>query len=121
MFVCLFVIASSISDFSPLSPTPFPSKLESPPAQREFYKLVISEIPASWHKFGVMLNIKLPILTKVEQEHKICEKCFLEVYSIWESETPCPFTWNSVIEVLKDMKEKRLVKEVNKFLGKLPV
>ena len=44
------------------------------------------------------------IPTKVEKEHATdFEAQFLEVFRIWRSQMPSPFTWKTVIDVLDDM------------------
>ena len=109
--------ASATSDNTSL-PSPLQTQPEDPPLQRDFYKMVIMKIPARWKEFGVFLDIEIDILTKVEREHMTdLEAQFLEVYRIWKSQTPSPFTWKTVIDVLGDMKENRLVKEIKKHLG----
>ena len=87
------------------------------PAQGKFYKLVIQEIPAKWHLFGVILGIPISRLDAIEVEDRDLQKCFLKVFSIWHDELPRPFTWTTALEVLKDMNEKRIIRNINKQLA----
>ena len=80
--------------------------------------MVIKKIPTGWKDFGVFLDIEIDILTKVEKEHAAdLEARFLEVFRIWKSQTPSPFTWMKVIDVLGDMNEKTLIKRIKEHLG----
>ena len=117
--VCVFTASVASDNNTPLSPSLL-TQPEDPPLQRDFYKMVIIKIPARWKEFGVYLDIEIDILTKVEKEHTAdLQAQFLEVYRIWKSQTPSPFTWKTVIDVLGDMKEKTLIKRIKEHLGML--
>ena len=71
------------------------------------------EIPAKWRQFGVLLNISVNTLDAVERQYdRDQEACFVKVYSIWKSEEPSPFTWETVVDTLNDMNERRLAKNI---------
>lgn len=101
-----------------MSPPFEPFQLENSPDQKEFTKLVVLNISSKWRTFGILLGIKNDTLNAVSTRYdKIQEDCFHEVYSIWESETPSPFTWKTVIGILQEMGENKQVKEIKKHLG----
>lgn len=109
--IILCVLASGTSDVSP-----YPQlQLDSAPAQWKFYKMVVKEIPAKWHTFGVMLDINSGTLDGIDDRNP--ENCFLKVFSIWQSKEPRPFTWSTALDVLHDMDENRLFKKINKQMS----
>ena len=113
MIITFLALASTTSDVS------LPPPLDYPPlTQGKFYKMVIKEIPGKWHQFGVLLNIPsgtLDAITDRDSEH-----CFLKVFSIWKNEEPRPLTWTIVVDVLKDMREKRLARDIMDKLAVIP-
>ena len=88
--------------------------LDSAPKQSQFFTMVIKRIPAKWHTFGVNLDIDLAILDGFNKPNH--EGCFMEVYKTWKSNAKRPFTWRTVLTVLKDMDEKSLMHEIEHLL-----
>ena len=76
--------------------------------------MVIKRIPARWHTFGVNLDIDIAILNGFNKTNS--EECFTDVYKTWKANTKRPFTWRTVLTVLKDMDEKSLMHEIEHLL-----
>ena len=78
--------------------------LESAPTQREFLKIVINNLSDRWFLFGANLEIDVGKLNAVEIENeKKTKECFLKVFKIWKDQSIPPFTWKTVVDVLKSM------------------
>ena len=92
--------------------------LSSPPAQDNFYVMVIKEIPAEWKIFGVLVKIPSGTLEGISRDNSgRVEECFLEVYSKWKNGQTQEFTWRTVLNVLKDMGQKSLKEKIKRILG----
>ena len=88
---------------------------ERVPSQREFSSTVIQAIPEKWSMYGLSLRIPIYRLQAIESQHESePELCFLEVFNIWQSSEPVPFTWKSACDILKGLAEKRLVDVISK-------
>ena len=75
--------------------------------------MVIKRIPGRWHTFGVNLNIDVTILDGFNKTNS--EECFTEVYKTWKANAKRPFTWRTVLTVLKDMDEISLMHEIEHY------
>ena len=77
-----------------------------------FHRKVVMVIPNLWFNFGVQVGITIQKLQDIEQKHnKDQEKCFLIILDLWEKNPPLnevPFTWKSVLKVLKDLDQAKL-------------
>ena len=87
---------------------------ESVPSQREFFITVIQAIPEKWNNYGESLCIDESELKSIKRQHKEPELCFLEVFNIWQSSEPVPFTWKCAHDILEAMAERRLVDVISK-------
>ena len=108
------------------SSSSYTSSFDSPPldsvvpTQSDFYKMVISKIPAKWKTFGVMLDIDIARLDGILLDKKSSEDCFLEVYRIGKMELDQQFTWRRVLDILHDLKENSLRNKIQDSLVEVP-
>ena len=72
--------------------------------------MVINKIPARWHTFGIMLDIEPAILDGINKPNH--EGCFIEVYKTWKANAKRPFTWRTILTVLKDIDEIKLLTDI---------
>ena len=80
--------------------------------------MVIKEIPAEWKKFGGLVKILSGTLEGISSDNSgRAEECFLAVYSAWRNGQTHEFTWRTVLNVLKDMRQIRLKEDIEKKLG----
>ena len=96
-----FPISGELPPMSPL----LGKTLESAPTQKDFLTIVIKNIPDKWFLFGANLEIDANVLDAVEIENeKKTKEFFFKVFKIWKDQgIPPPFTWKTVVDVLKSM------------------
>ena len=76
-----------------------------------FHLKVVKVIPNLWFDFGVQVDITIQKLQDIEQkQNKDQEKCFLIILDLWEKNPPpkFPFTWKSVLKILKNLGQAKL-------------
>ena len=68
---------------------------------------VASKIPLQWKNVGMFLDISLNILDGIQMNnagkgkpHAFLDS-FEQVFTTWEQQGPSPYTWNTIIEVLR--------------------
>ena len=94
-------------------------QINDPPEQRVFHTEVAMKIPSCWFEFGVQVGIRIAKLKDLEQTHNRNQgKCFLFVFDLWEALDPdeVPFTWNSVIQILRKLEQNKVAKTIAKQL-----
>ena len=80
--------------------------------------MVIKEIPAEWKIFGSLVEIPYETLEGISHDKRgQAEECFLAVCSAWRNGLTREFTWRTVLNVLKDMRQIRLKEDIEKKLG----
>ena len=89
------------------------------------FKDLVSEVarkisPASWEVFAIELGLEYDDVKKIKRENpKNVLVCFMEVFDAWRKKGAPPYTWETVVEVLRrdSLKERRIAKEISdKFL-----
>ena len=60
---------------------------------------VVSFIESKWYEFGVMLKLEHDFLKTVEGKES--KRRFMEVFHKWKDSNSRPFTWETVIDVLR--------------------
>ena len=106
IWICKYVVCtahdhrnSSADTHSPATPTFI---LIQPPSQPEFMAMVASKIPGQWDTFGVLLGIRQEDLNSFRREFQgNPPMCWGSIFSCWERKTPSPFTWQTVINILR--------------------
>ena len=70
------------------------------PTLRDLLNMVASKAVDKWMMFGVQLNIDQATLQQISyQENPI--RCYVELFTLWRQRQEPPFTWNSVIDILR--------------------
>ena len=66
---------------------------------------VAAVIPAEWKAVGIHLGLSSDILDGIQSQNagkpKACQSSFEEVISVWKRLGPKPFTWRTIIDVLR--------------------
>ena len=66
---------------------------------------VASKIPAMWRSVGIQLGLSLSTLDSIQSNNAGKSRSnlvsFEQVFSTWEKQGPSPYTWNTIIEVLR--------------------
>ena len=76
--------------------------------------------PASWEVFAIELDLDYDDVIKIKKENSnnVLVR-FMQVFDAWRKKGAPPFTWETVVEVLRcdSLKERRVAKEISdKFL-----
>ena len=76
-----------------------------PPNMADLMNAVASEIPAEWRAVGIQLGLPSDILDGIQSQNagkpKACQSSFEEVLTVWERQGPRPFTWRTMVDVLR--------------------
>ena len=78
-----------------------------------------SVIPAKWRSFGRQLKLTEGHLDGIDMdEHRKTQQCFSAVFSNWSRRCPSPYTWETVVKVLRssELDEVRLAMSIEKWL-----
>ena len=66
---------------------------------------IASKIPAKWRSVGIQLGLPSTTLDSIQQDNAgkphACHDSFEQVFTTWEGKGPSPYTWNTIIEVLR--------------------
>ena len=63
---------------------------------------VAAKAPDQWKFFGTMLDIDAAVLYSFEGRHNAEPRaCYLDVFTQWKAITTPPYTWATVVEILK--------------------
>ena len=66
---------------------------------------VASVIPAEWRAVGIQLGLSSDTLDGIKSNNagspKACLNSFEEVISLWKRLGPRPFTWRTIVDVLR--------------------
>ena len=66
---------------------------------------IASKIPAKWRSVGIQLGLPSSTLDSIQQENagkpRACLDSFEQVFTTWERQGPSPYTWKTIIEVLR--------------------
>ena len=85
----------------------------------ELMNRVGSAIPAKWKSFGRQLKLTESLLDTiyVDQFGK-AQECFSAVFSTWSRLLPSPYTWETVVRVLKspELNEVSIATSIEKWL-----
>lgn len=94
-----------------------PQLLQAEPTIRGLVNVVAAEIPTKWREFGYQLHISTGVLNSIEQSRNDPQGCFTAVFERWESNGQPPFTWGTVLEVLRSqaMRQNKLADNILTF------
>lgn len=90
--------------------------MDYPPDQSSFLNKVISKIPTEWRRFGFALEIDTEYLDDIENSCKDTRTCFEKVFGNWKKDPKRPFTWETVLDVLKELKQPIVRESIKKDL-----
>ena len=66
---------------------------------------IATVIPAKWKAVGIQLRLSSDILDGIKSNNAgspdACLNSFEEVLAIWKRQGPKPFTWRTIIDVLR--------------------
>ena len=85
------------------------------PTQRELKELVTSKVAHKWFPIGIGLGMSGEQLEEIQESSNDNPECCLgAVFYKWEQTTPKPFTWSTLVEVLKSehVEEKLLANDL---------
>ena len=72
---------------------------------RDLMNDVASKIPAQWKSVGIQLNLSRDILDGIQAQNAGKPNAFLDsfeqVFTTWERHGPRPYTWSTIVEVLR--------------------
>ena len=79
---------------------------------------VAAQIPAKWHQVGTQLNLAPSDLECLPASDS--HRCFTSVFTTWEKQDTKPYTWFTIIDVLKTpaVGESHLAKVITSKLAK---
>ena len=79
--------------------------------------VVVNKIPNTWYEVGIQLGIEPPILETFYEERNIRVR-YAKVFYQWKRDNILPYTWETLITVLKKIKENAMAKTVERHLRK---
>ena len=75
------------------------------PELRDLMNKIASVIPAKWRDVGIQLGLSPSTLDNIQSENGSQPHCnrllFEKVFTEWDKHRPKPYTWNTIIEVLR--------------------
>ena len=90
---------------------------------RELLHKVASRITDKWYIIGLELDIDQPQLNTIRQSfHQDAIQCFSKVFQLWQNQADPPFTWATIVGVLRSpiIKENSLAQEIEDWLRTVP-
>ena len=100
----------------PFSKVLFPFlALSDSPSHSDLMNFVAAALPTKWQLVGIQLGLSAAKLSEIEHRHfSDCERCFGSVFQEWEHQDTSPYTWETVIEVLRQpsVEENRVAEEI---------
>lgn len=77
-------------------------KLSTYPSQSDLMNLVAAPLPTKWRLVGIQLGLSMSTLDEIENSHPHdCKRCFMSVFSAWESQGTSPYSWTTIVEALR--------------------
>ena len=75
-----------------------------------------AKAPDKWKRIGLQLNIEYQKLNTMANQDHI--NSYADVFSMWQKKGDPPFTWATIIEVLRadSVEEKQLANELKEWL-----
>ena len=96
--ICMFKLRKLIVHI----PFLFQPLITSSPSIDELQRLVIAKISDQWFAVGIGLGLSVSELQALQQEHlHDVQKCFVHVVEKWRRRSDPPFTWNTLLNVLR--------------------
>ena len=75
-----------------------------------FLEKVATKIHDQWMLFGCGLNLKYETLRAIRAECSDDSKlCLMRVFSLWRSSSSSPFRWETIIDVLRNALDQRVL------------
>ena len=94
----------------------FSSITDTVPTERDLRMLVAEKITDS-QNLGIMLGIKCCQIEMFSSEEKRIVLVNMKILTTWiKSETKMPTTWCTLLQVLRDMEEKKLARDITNEL-----
>lgn len=94
------------------------------PTHKDLMNKVGAVIPAKWRSVGIELGLHPDQLETIEREQNgILAQCFSAVFHKWECDITSPYSWQTIIAVLKAQQvgEKRLAKTLEDHLNAVAI
>jgi len=91
------------------------AELDSAPTHLDLMNMIAANIPTKWREVGLQLGLRVADLNSIEMRHAgDCNRYFSSVFSMWEGQLTKPFTWSTIVQVLRSplIGECRLAQEV---------
>lgn len=89
-------------------------KHTSVPIIRDLANRVAAVIPGKWMQVAIQLEIEMGAIDAVGRDKHDCFQQFMAILDVWKRSSSPPFTWNTLVNVLKSpsVNEKVLAKEL---------
>ena len=94
------------------------STIDGEPDFHELYSKVICEVATKWLTIGLELQLSTRELNEIDADNtRVAQKCY-EVFQQWRRRETRPFTWGTVIHVLKSpaVGEPALAERLREYL-----
>ena len=73
--------------------------LSRAPSMRDLLRRIASNTRGKWYLMGLLLNVRQDQLNTITHQNSIL--CYTNVFSLWEKNADPPFTWGTIVDVLK--------------------
>lgn len=77
---------------------------------------VVYEAPIKWRQVGIQLRIKTATLNAFKAPNDDPTELYIQVFEQWEKEQKVPYTWTTIINALKAVKERKVANDIVEWL-----
>ena len=78
--------------------------------------MVAKETPTKWYEVGIQLKIKIETLEAFKELSKDHNQLYSKVFYQWVKDEKVPYTWNTIISVLKKIGEIKTATTIKEWL-----
>ena len=80
---------------------------------------VAAQCMDKWKFVGIQLNIEDAELNSIESLWRNDQRCFMEVFDLWRRKGSPPYTWTTIIDILKtpSVCEEKVARDLEEWLN----
>ena len=86
------------------------------PEMRDLMTHIAYEAPTKWRQVGLQLRIPIATLNAFKTQNDDPDELYIQVFEQWEREQKVPYTWRTMINALKAVKECRVTNDIIEWL-----
>ena len=86
------------------------------PQLRDLMTHVAYEAPTMWRQVGIQLRIKTATLNAFKTQEDDPTELYIQVFEQWKKEQKVPYTWTTIINTLRAVKEREVASDIVEWL-----